>query len=233
MNSNSNLAVKPYRKDIQGLRAIAVLAVVIFHINKNYLPGGFIGVDMFFVISGFLVGGIVLREKLVQQFSLLDFFKSRCRRILPAYFVMLSVVSVISAILFVPKDFDFFWESMKSASYFKSNIYFTKFGDYFAPSAHELPLLHTWSLAVEMQFYLLLPLAFVFTPLRWIKNPMLSSVLILIVTILLVRERIVHSGGGDTTHWLLGFQSFLLAYFLLLILLKKIRTISFLENISA
>jgi len=153
-----SLPGKLYRNDIQGLRAIAVLAVIFFHVNKNYLPGGFVGVDMFFVISGFLIGSIIFRQKLARQFSFVEFYKARYRRIVPAYLAMVSIVSILAAILFVPKDFAFFWQSLKSTLYFSSNQYFSEFGDYFGPSSHELPLLHTWSLAIEMQFYLLLPI---------------------------------------------------------------------------
>ncbi|KXU38659.1 hypothetical protein AXE65_12705 [Ventosimonas gracilis] len=168
-----------YRNDIQGLRAIAVLAVIFFHVNKKYLPGGFVGVDMFFVISGFLVGGIILRQKLARQFSFIEFYKARCRRIVPAYFAMVSVVSIFAAILFIPKDFSFFWKSLKSTLYFASNQYFSGFGDYFGPKSYEMPLLHTWSLAVEMQFYLLLPLFLVVIPLRWVRKISLALIFIL------------------------------------------------------
>ncbi|WP_330114385.1 acyltransferase family protein [Pseudomonas sp. JS3066] len=146
------------RNDIQGLRAIAVLAVILFHANKDWLPGGFIGVDIFLVISGFLITSIILRQQEGNRFNFVDFYLSRFRRIAPAYLVLLAVVAAVMAVFLVPDDFRFFKKSLNSALYFSSNNHFADFGDYFAPSAHELPLLHTWSLAVEMQFYLLLPL---------------------------------------------------------------------------
>lgn len=170
-----------YRNDIQGLRAIAVLGVILFHFNRNILPGGFIGVDIFFVISGFLVGGIVLRQKEKRNFSFVNFYFARIRRIVPAYFVMLAVVSLTAAILLIPPDFNLYWKSAKSAAYFASNQYFSGFGDYFAPSAHELPLLHTWSLAIEMQFYLLLPALLIILPKRWIKAVLLIAIVALSV----------------------------------------------------
>lgn len=172
--------MEPFRGDIQGLRAIAVLAVIVFHINKEWLPGGFIGVDIFFVISGFLVGGILLRKKRAGRFSLYDFYAARVRRIVPAYFALLAVTSVVAAVIFIPKDFGFFWDSAKSAIYFGSNGYFSKFGDYFAPSAHELPLLHTWSLAVEMQFYLLLPVLIILLPPRLRDASLVVAIIVLV-----------------------------------------------------
>ncbi|MFC5699207.1 acyltransferase family protein [Pseudomonas sp. GCM10022186] len=157
------------RSDIQGLRAIAVLAVILFHANKAWLPGGFIGVDIFLVISGFLITSIILRQQANGRFSFKDFYLGRLRRIVPAYLALLTVVAGVMSALLTPTDFKFFEKSLNAALYFNSNHYFSGFGDYFAPSAHELPLLHTWSLAVEMQFYLILPLFLVLVPARLYK----------------------------------------------------------------
>lgn len=168
-----------FRGDIQGLRAIAVLGVILFHANREWLPGGFVGVDIFFVISGFLIGGIVQQKKAVGQFSFVDFYVARMKRIAPAYFVMLATVTICAAILFTPSDFKVYWQSAKSAMYFGSNSYFSNFGDYFAPSAYELPLLHTWSLAIEMQFYLLLPSLIIFLPQKLLKPIVLLLILVL------------------------------------------------------
>lgn len=166
-----------FRSDIQGLRAIAVLGVILFHANRDWLPGGFVGVDVFFVISGFLIAGMIQQKKMIGQFSFVDFYLARARRIAPAYFSMLAVVTFFAAILFIPKDFEIYWQSAKSAIYFGSNAYFSSFGDYFGPSAHELPLLHTWSLAIEMQFYLILPALLIFLPEKFLKP--IISILIL------------------------------------------------------
>ncbi|MGL4925367.1 MAG: acyltransferase family protein [Plesiomonas shigelloides] len=152
----------PHRKDIQGLRAIAVLAVMVFHLNPNWLPGGFfIGVDVFLVISGFLITSILLHKKSSASYSLTEtlkyFYVSRFKRIVPAYFVMLIVVALLAAVFFLPSDFNTFRKGLEKAAWFTSNRYFASFGDYFAPANYEQPLLHTWSLAVEIQFYLLAP----------------------------------------------------------------------------
>jgi peptidoglycan/LPS O-acetylase OafA/YrhL len=169
-----------FRGDIQGLRAIAVLAVILFHINKEWFPGGFVGVDVFFVISGFLIGGIILRKRQDGTFSLYDFYAGRVRRIVPAYLVLLAITTIVAAVVFIQKDFEFFQDSAKSAIYFGSNGYFSKFGDYFAPNAHELPLLHTWSLAIEMQFYLILPFALILLPQRFWGVSLMVAVILLI-----------------------------------------------------
>ena len=140
------------RDDIQGLRALAVLAVIVFHVNHNWLPGGFVGVDIFFVISGYLITGIVTRQKAQGTFDALSFYKSRLRRIVPAYVFLLALVAMVMAIVLTPWDFHSFFDSLKAALYFNSNNYVNNQMDYFAAASHDLPLLHTWSLAVEMQF---------------------------------------------------------------------------------
>lgn len=162
-----------YRVDIQGLRAIAVLAVMVFHLNPAWLPGGFVGVDVFLVISGFLITSILLDRKASAGYSLSAtlkyFYASRFKRIAPAYFVMLVVVALIAAVFFLPQDFNTFKKGLENASWFNSNNYFAGFGDYFALANHEQPLLHTWSLAVEIQFYLLAPFMVLLLPISLLK----------------------------------------------------------------
>lgn len=159
-----------FRQDIQGLRAVAVLAVIVFHLNPAWLPGGFVGVDIFMVISGFLIGSILLHKKCKADYSPIRtvgyFYSSRAQRIVPAYFGTLIVVSLLAAVLFLPEDFSIFKEGLRKALWFNSNNYFANFGDYFAPANHEQPLLHTWSLAVEIQFYLIAPFIFLLVPKR-------------------------------------------------------------------
>lgn len=153
---------KKYREDIQGLRALAVVSVIMFHTNKDWLPGGFIGVDIFFVISGFLITSIITNLKGERKFSFKKFYSNRFKRIVPAYLCMLTFTALMMSILLTPSDFNFFYKSLLYSTLFISNDYFSDFGNYFAPNANELPLLHTWSLAVEMQFYFLLPILIVF-----------------------------------------------------------------------
>ena len=156
------------RFDIQGLRALAVIAVIAFHMRADWLPGGYLGVDVFFVVSGFVVSRVILQQ--ADGFAWLGFYANRVRRILPAYAAMLLVVALVSAVLLVPDDFRLFEKSLRRALLFTSNQHFAREGDYFAPAAHEWPLLHTWSLAVEMQFYLMLPLILRWTPRRWLST---------------------------------------------------------------
>lgn len=162
-----------FRSDIQGLRAIAVIVVMAFHFNPAWLPGGFIGVDLFLVISGYLITSILLHKKEQTDYSFKDtlkyFYVSRFKRIAPAYFVMLVIVAFVAAVFFLPQDFNTFKKGLETAAWFNSNNYFADFGDYFAPANHEQPLLHTWSLAVEIQFYLLAPFMVLLLPIRWLK----------------------------------------------------------------
>jgi peptidoglycan/LPS O-acetylase OafA/YrhL len=157
---NKNLS---YRPDIDGLRAIAVLLVVLNHVGFSAFSGGFIGVDVFFVISGYLITGIILGQMHKGSFSFTDFYIRRARRILPALYVVLLGVMVAGYYLFLPSDYSFLSQSTLSAITFASNIFFWKnSGGYFSSSAEEMPLLHIWSLSVEEQFYFIWPLALLF-----------------------------------------------------------------------
>jgi len=146
-----------YRPDIDGLRAIAVLAVIFYHAEIFPFSGGFIGVDVFFVISGFLITGIILPKLKTNQFSMAYFYERRVRRIFPALFTMLFVCAVFVFWFALPDDRIAFGESIIATALFISNHYFLANAGYFSDSAENVPLLHTWSLAVEEQFYILFP----------------------------------------------------------------------------
>jgi len=163
------------RDDIQGLRAVAVIAVVLYHANRGWLPGGFVGVDVFLVISGYLITGIILHGRATATFRFATFYAARIRRIVPAYLAMLAVVTLACAVLLTPEDFERHMRSLRSAVVAASNQHFARRYDYFAPAAHELPLLHTWSLAVEIQFYLLLPALLVWVPQRALGRVVLAG----------------------------------------------------------
>ena len=155
MNASQKSLLRP---DIQALRAIAILAVVICHMNPKWLPGGYLGVDMFFVISGFVITqSLLIQEKL----NVWKFWCQRFFRIVPAYIVMLGVIGIATAIIFTRENFTQFKTSWFEAIFFFSNQYFSSYGGYFSPEMNVQPLLHTWSLAVEMQFYLLFPIIFI------------------------------------------------------------------------
>ena len=143
---------------IDGLRAVAVLTVILFHFNLLGVSGGYVGVDVFFVISGFLITGILFDKMQKGQFSLLGFYERRARRILPPLFVTCALCLVGALVLFVPDDFVQFSKSLEGAAGFASNFIFARWVGYFATSATVKPLLHTWSLAVEEQFYVFFPL---------------------------------------------------------------------------
>jgi peptidoglycan/LPS O-acetylase OafA/YrhL len=148
---------REYRTDIDGLRAIAVALVVLFHSGLCF-DGGFVGVDVFFVISGFLIVGIINRELIANEFSLVVFWTRRCRRILPALTVMVASVVVVGAILLLPHDFKELGQATIAQAIGLANFYYFRESGYFADAAEAKPLLHTWSLAVEEQFYVVIPL---------------------------------------------------------------------------
>lgn len=147
-----------YRADIDGLRAIAVGGVVLYHAFKTGLPGGYIGVDIFFVISGYLITTIIANEALAGKFSILTFYERRFRRILPALGAMLLVTTIAAVIILPPGELREYGRSLVSVGAFASNVEFWWQGGYFDGPAEDKPLLHTWSLAVEEQFYIVWPL---------------------------------------------------------------------------
>ncbi|MBE2404030.1 acyltransferase, partial [Klebsiella pneumoniae] len=151
-----------YRPEIDGLRAVAVLSVIIFHLNNRWLPGGFLGVDIFFVISGFLITGIILSEIQNGSFSFRDFYTRRIKRIYPAFIAAVSLASVIASQIFLYEDFNQMRKTVELSAVFLSNIYLGFQQGYFDLSADENPVLHIWSLAVEEQYYLLYPLLLIF-----------------------------------------------------------------------
>lgn len=146
-----------YRREIDGLRAVAVLPVILFHAGLPIFPGGFLGVDVFFVISGYLITTILLEDFEAGRYSVLGFYERRARRILPALFVVMAATIVVAPILMLPSQMAPMAESIAAVSLFVSNLYFLSQIDYFAPASELQPLLHTWSLAVEEQFYLVFP----------------------------------------------------------------------------
>ena len=165
-----------YRSDIDGLRAVAVVPVVLYHAGVPWLGGGFIGVDVFFVISGFLITSIIAPELESGKFSLLRFYERRARRILPALFFVLAASFLAATVMLLPGAFEAFGKSLLSTLGFVSNVWFWRSSTgYFAHASEFLPLLHTWSLAVEEQFYVFYPLALALL-MRWGRRTMIVAI---------------------------------------------------------
>lgn len=150
-----------FRKDINGLRAIAVIAVVLFHFNASWMPGGFAGVDVFFVISGFLMTGIIFRGIEQENFSILKFYVARANRIIPALAVLCLVLLVFGYFYFTPLEYQALAKHVGSSMGFLSNVIYWRESGYFDAASHEKWLLHTWSLSAEWQFYIIYPLVLV------------------------------------------------------------------------
>ncbi|WP_354668291.1 acyltransferase family protein [Colwellia sp. E2M01] len=150
-----------FRKDINGLRAIAVIAVVLFHFNASWMPGGFSGVDVFFVISGFLMTGIIFRGIKQENFSILKFYVARANRIIPALAVLCLVLLVFGWFYLTPLDYKALGKHVESSMGFFSNITYWRESGYFGAASQEKWLLHTWSLSAEWQFYIIYPLILV------------------------------------------------------------------------
>lgn len=177
-----------YRKEIDGLRAIAILPVIWVHSGLPYVTGGFLGVDVFFVISGFLITSIILKEFEANCFSLTKFYERRARRILPALLTVIAVTSLI--IPFVsshPKFIGDYGTSVLTTLLFSSNIYFWQTSGYFGSASELSPMLHTWSLAVEEQYYIFFPLL-VMLLFSWGKRVIVSALIFISIISLLISE---------------------------------------------
>jgi peptidoglycan/LPS O-acetylase OafA/YrhL len=170
-----------YRAEIDGLRALAVLPVILFHAGFEWFSGGFIGVDVFFVISGYLITTIIISEMAEGKFSIVNFYERRARRILPALFFMMAVCLPLAWLWLIPSDLKDFGQSLVAVSIFSSNVLFWLESSYFGTASELKPLLHTWSLAVEEQFYILFP---IFLMLTWRLGIQMILILLSIVFVI-------------------------------------------------
>ena len=147
-----------WRKDITGLRALAVVPVLIFHAFPDLLPGGFYGVDIFFVISGYLISGIIFRGLISETFSFRDFYSKRIKRIIPNLVSVLLFVAIVGWFVTSASEFKRIAANISHSAFFYQNFTLINEDDYFGILSQNNPLLHIWSLSIEEQFYLLFPL---------------------------------------------------------------------------
>ena len=179
-----------YRAEIDGLRALAVLPVILFHAGFEWFSGGYVGVDVFFVISGYLITTIIISEMAKDKFSIVNFYERRARRILPALFFVMAVCIPFAWLWLTPNDLKDFGQSLVAVSTFSSNILFWQESGYFNTAAELKPLLHTWSLAVEEQYYILFP---IFLMLTWRLG--IKWILILLSTVFFISLGIAQWGA--------------------------------------
>lgn len=195
-----------YRADIDGLRAVAVLLVVFFHAGFAAVSGGFIGVDVFFVISGFLITGIIVRELDAGHFSFASFYERRIKRICPALFALLGLCTVAGFFLLVPMDLKYLGRSIAASVGFYANSHFLSQVGYFDGPAIEKPLLHTWSLAVEEQFYLIWPVSVVVLY-RTLGPQKLRYAILLLLALSLVASAIRIDDQQSAVFYLLPYRA--------------------------
>lgn len=186
-----------YRSDIDGLRAIAVLLVFAYHLKTPLFSGGFVGVDVFFVISGFLITGIVIKAIDDGKFSFISFFNRRIKRIVPNVFVVSTCTLIAGWFFLLPNDFSSLIKSYFYTSIYSANFYFLDVtGAYFAQATDEMPLLHMWSLSVEEQFYFIWPVI-LFISLRFYKGNKLGIITIIFAVVsFIISNRIAYTDSG-------------------------------------
>ena len=194
-----------YRAEIDGLRALAVLPVILFHAGFEWFSGGFVGVDVFFVISGYLITTIIISEMAEGKFSIVNFYERRARRILPALFFVMAACLPFAWLWLTPTDLQDFGQSLVAVSAFSSNILFSLESGYFNPFSETKPLLHTWSLAVEEQFYILFPVLML---LMWRFG--IKWILILLSFIFVLSLGVAHWGTSYTANPTITSASFYL-----------------------
>ncbi len=212
-----------YRPDIDGLRAVAVLSVIAYHMRRDTLPGGYLGVDIFFVLSGFLITSILWGEVREGSFSIARFYDRRIRRIMPALSLLLIVATPVAAALLLPADLIGYGRSLVATLCFAANFYFWRDTNYFARAAEDKPLLHLWSLGVEEQFYILFPLILALLWRRWPRHA-LAAIAALTLLSLGVNAAALYLGADSTAFFLLPGRAWELGLGALLVLLPQAPT---------
>ncbi|HHF3894241.1 TPA: acyltransferase family protein [Haemophilus influenzae] len=189
-----------YRPEIDGLRAIAVISVIIYHLNESWLSGGFLGVDIFFVISGFLITGIIITEIQQNSFSFKQFYTRRIKRIYPAFITVMALVSFVASAIFIYNDFNQLRKTIELATAFLSNFYLGLTQGYFDLSTNENPVLHIWSLAVEEQYYLIFPLILILAYKKFREIKVLFIITLILFFILLATSFIPANFYKEVLH---------------------------------
>ena len=192
------------RDDIQALRAFAVIAVLLFHVDLSFAAGGYLGVDIFFVISGFVITGLIRRELAAGEFSFRKFYIKRVCRILPASTVTIAVTLLVGALVLATGDMKYLGASSVAALTALSNVHFWQESGYFDEASHLKPLLHTWSLGVEEQFYLVWPAIMVFA----FRRNRLVLAIAAIGIISLVSAQVFLEATPDAVFFLMPFRAF-------------------------
>lgn len=218
-----------FRQDINALRAIAVLVVVIFHFNPDWLPGGFIGVDVFFVISGFLMTGIIFRGFEKETFRLGAFYLARAHRIIPALLVLCLALLCFGWLYLPPPDYQVLGTHIASSLSFLSNITYLSEAGYFDSDAHDKWLLHTWSLSVEWQFYLIYPIILLGLK-QWLSLHAIKRVVLISTVLIFIANIVVSQKWTEASYYLLPTRSWEMllggiAYFYPLSLTKQQKTL--------
>ena len=204
-----------YRPDLDGLRAIAVWSVVLFHLSRSTLSAGYLGVDMFFVLSGYLITSIIWREQQAKKFSIMRFYDRRIRRILPALGALLIFTTIVASLILLPGDLIGYAKSLLATLAFVANIYFWRDTDYFSPDASTKPLLHLWSLGVEEQFYIFFPLILALISRYWRKGAFMTVTVLTVSSLFADVELRLHGGFTPaffllpTRAWELGIGAML------------------------
>ena len=205
-----------YRADIDGLRAIAILGVVFFHLDIYPFHGGYLGVDVFLVISGYLITSFILPKLKKKKFNFFEFFLRRIKRLLPTYYITLVLSLILAYFIFEPEIFDKFAKSSISSLFFLSNFFFWKNSGYWDES-NTNPLLHTWTLSLEWQFYLVISIFF-YLGWRFFKNYLKIALLIIFILSLLLSIIFI---GRDVSFFLIPFRLFEFSIGSLIFLIKK------------
>lgn len=221
-----------YRPEIDGLRAVSVIMVILFHLGITLMPGGFIGVDVFFVISGFLITSIITKECASNTFTFADFYKRRVLRLAPAYLSVIVVTTLVSFFVMLPAELVNYLESVIYSTFFVANFYmWDNVGGYFAVNSDTVPLLHLWSLGIEEQFYFIWPAAFLLLS-KFVRKHLIWLVAVIVIASVFVSQWGVENYKA-AAYYLLPTRAFELLIGAFVALLPPFKTNVYIKNIMS